>query len=198
MPFATSTITCPSGTKGRVLAAVDRANTDRDRKQQHILSGEQTYWMLFVKAISAGDSCIPGRLGWVRLALKASISCSSADHTVTSLPFPHYSIRASAMPQVPAPRRSDSCSSSCTLPPYPPRTVRGRCSCPAGQAIRLYCTPKPSAPSRNSIRVVWRGRPRLPAKLHKAADTIYWRLFHDGYFSKKHLNSHRFHVIVNR
>ena len=46
---------------------------------------------------------IPGRLGCTRVVERLSTSASIADHTCTSLPLT-VSIRARAMPQVPAPR----------------------------------------------------------------------------------------------
>ena len=58
--------------------------------------------MLLVNCSSAGIF-MPGRLGCTRAAERLSTSAGSADHTCTSLPLTH-SIRASAMPQVPAPK----------------------------------------------------------------------------------------------
>ena len=52
---------------------------------------------------SSAGIFMPGRLGCTRVVERLSTSASMADHTCTSLPLT-VSIRASAMPQVPAPR----------------------------------------------------------------------------------------------
>ena len=116
MPFATSTITWPSATKGRALAAVERTNTDGTANSR-MSRPVHTSSMLLVNCISAGIF-MPGRLGWTRVADRLSISCSSADHTSTSLPLT-VSIRARAMPQVPAPRIPILCF-IVFCPPYAP------------------------------------------------------------------------------
>jgi hypothetical protein len=62
----------------------------------------QTSSMLLVNRSSSGIF-ICGRLGCLRVVERLSISFSMADHTSTSFPLT-VSIRARAMPQVPAPR----------------------------------------------------------------------------------------------
>ena len=83
------------------MAAVPRTKTDGTANIKISLS-VHTSSMLLVNFSSSGIF-IPGRLGWTRVVERLSISCPSADHTSTSFPLTH-SIRARAMPQVPAPR----------------------------------------------------------------------------------------------
>ena len=101
MPLATSTMTCPLGMKGAASAAVDRTNTEGTAKSR-ISFSRQTSATSLVKAMSS-EMARPGRLGWTRLVASASTSCGNFDHTVTACPL-RSSSRASATPQVPAPR----------------------------------------------------------------------------------------------
>ena len=80
---------------------VERTNTDGTANSSTSLP-VHTSSMLLVNCSSAGIF-MPGRLGCTRAAERLSTSAGSADHTCTSLPLTH-SIRASAMPQVPAPK----------------------------------------------------------------------------------------------
>ena len=83
------------------FAAVERTNTDGTANSRMSLS-LQTSSMLLVNRSSSGIF-ICGRLGCLRVVERLSISFSMADHTSTSFPLT-VSIRARAMPQVPAPR----------------------------------------------------------------------------------------------
>ena len=80
---------------------VERTNTDGTANSSTSLP-VHTSSMLLVKRSSCGMT-IPGRLGCTRVVERLSTSASMADHTCTSLPLT-VSIRARAMPQVPAPR----------------------------------------------------------------------------------------------
>ena len=82
IPFATSTITCPSGIYGAAVLAVDRTKTEGTAKRR-ISFPVQTSSMSFVKTIESG-MIMPGRFGCLLVLLYSSTSFGSADHTITS------------------------------------------------------------------------------------------------------------------
>ena len=136
------------------MAAVERTNTDGTANSSTSLS-LHTSSMLLVNCSSAGIF-MPGRLGCTRVVERLSTSASMADQTCTSFPLTQ-SIRASAMPQVPAPRTpifrfvtfisSESAAAFAPLA-YSPQIWR--------ELVSFYCT-------RNS-----RQR-QLLARLHKVS-----------------------------
>ena len=127
------------------MAVVERTNTDGTANSSTSLP-VHTSSMLLVKRSSCGMT-IPGRLGCTRVAERLSTSVSMADHTCTSLPLT-VSIRARAMPQVPAPRTPilnfftfvssvsapgrSSCRWICAVPSR----------CPAAAHCYVHCTRK--------------------------------------------------------